>query len=224
SALMKQRVVYVMSHDSVGLGEDGPTHQPIEQLANLRMTPQLETWRPCDAAETAEAWRQAILRQQGPTALVFSRQATQAQARSAAQVANIAKGGYVLVEPDSAPQLIIVATGSEVGLAVTSAQRLAEQGVAVRVVSMPSTERFDAQSAEYRASVLPAAVPKLAIEAAHKDFWYKYVGTEGAIIGMDRFGESAPGGVLLTHFGFTPENAVHTAQALLATTNGDSNG
>ena len=224
AALMKVPSIFVYTHDSIGQGEDGPTHQPIEQLANLRMTPQLETWRPCDAAETAEAWRQAILRQQGPTALVFSRQATQAQARSAAQVANIAKGGYVLVEPDSAPQLIIVATGSEVGLAVTSAQRLAEQGVAVRVVSMPSTERFDAQSAEYRASVLPAAVPKLAIEAAHKDFWYKYVGTEGAIIGMDRFGESAPGGVLLTHFGFTPENAVHTAQALLATTNGDSNG
>lgn len=224
AALMKVPSIFVYTHDSIGQGEDGPTHQPIEQLANLRMTPQLETWRPCDAAETAEAWRQAILRQQGPTALVFSRQATQAQARSAAQVANIAKGGYVLVEPDSAPQLIIVATGSEVGLAVTSAQRLAEQGVAVRVVSMPSTERFDAQSTEYRASVLPAAVPKLAIEAAHKDFWYKYVGTEGAIIGMDRFGESAPGGVLLTHFGFTPENAVHTAQALLATTNGDSNG
>lgn len=224
AALMKVPSIFVYTHDSIGQGEDGPTHQPIEQLANLRMTPQLETWRPCDAAETAEAWRQAILRQQGPTALVFSRQATQAQARSAAQVANIAKGGYVLVEPESAPQLIIVATGSEVGLAVTSAQRLAEQGVAVRVVSMPSTERFDAQSAEYRASVLPAAVPKLAIEAAHKDFWYKYVGTEGAIIGMDRFGESAPGGVLLTHFGFTPENAVHTAQALLATTNGDNNG
>ena len=224
AALMKVPSIFVYTHDSIGQGEDGPTHQPIEQLANLRMTPQLETWRPCDAAETAEAWRQAILRQQGPTALVFSRQATQAQARCAAQVANIAKGGYVLVEPESAPQLIIVATGSEVGLAVTSAQRLAEQGVAVRVVSMPSTERFDAQSAEYRASVLPAAAPKLAIEAAHKDFWYKYVGTEGAIIGMDRFGESAPGGVLLTHFGFTPENAVHTALALLATTNGDSNG
>ncbi|MFS1701894.1 transketolase [Alteromonas sp. AMM-1] len=220
AALMKVPSIFVYTHDSIGQGEDGPTHQPIEQLANLRMTPQLETWRPCDAAETAEAWRQAIMRQQGPSALVFSRQNTQAQQRLDEQVASIQKGGYVLVEPVTQAQLIIIATGSEVSLAVSAAATLAEQGVAVRVVSMPCTERFDAQDAGYRASVLPAGTPKLAIEAAHKDFWYKYVGTEGAIIGMDRFGESAPGGVLLTHFGFTPDNAVNTALALLAKTSG----
>ncbi|TPV56449.1 transketolase [Aestuariibacter sp. GS-14] len=220
AALMKVPSIFVYTHDSIGQGEDGPTHQPIEQLANLRMTPQLETWRPCDAVETAEAWRQAIMRQQGPSALVFSRQNTLAQQRLDEQVESIQKGGYVLVEPDTQAQLIIIATGSEVSIAVSSATTLAEQGVAVRVVSMPCTERFDAQDAGYRASVLPAGTPKLAIEAAHKDFWYKYVGTEGAIIGMDRFGESAPGGVLLTHFGFTPDNAVNTALALLAKTSG----
>lgn len=223
AALMKIPSIFVYTHDSIGQGEDGPTHQPIEQLANLRMTPQLETWRPCDATETAEAWRQALMRQQGPSALVFSRQSTKAQCRCDEQVTNIKRGGYVLVDTDTAAQLVIIATGSEVSLAVTAAAMLAEQGIAVRVVSMPSTERFDVQDAQYRAGVLPAGIPKLAIEAAHTDFWYKYVGTEGAIIGMDRFGESAPGSVLLTHFGFTPDNVVNTAQALLAKTNGENN-
>ncbi len=223
AALMKVPSIFLYTHDSIGQGEDGPTHQPIEQLANLRMTPQLETWRPCDATETAEAWRQALMRQQGPSALVFSRQSTKAQCRSDEQVSNIKRGGYVLVDTDTTAQLVIIATGSEVSLAVTAAAMLAEQGIAVRVVSMPGTERFDTQDAQYRAGVLPAGIPKLAIEAAHTDFWYKYVGTEGAIIGMDRFGESAPGSVLLTHFGFTPDNVVNTAQALLAKTNGENN-
>ncbi|BFT31452.1 transketolase [Alteromonas sp. D210916BOD_24] len=215
AALMKVPSIFVYTHDSIGQGEDGPTHQPIEQLANLRMTPQLETWRPCDATESAQAWRQAILRQQGPSALVFSRQATQAQSRTPEQIDAIERGGYVLVEPNDPPQLIIIATGSEVAIAVEAAQQLAQHNVATRVVSMPSTTRFDSQDEGYRASVLPRAIPKLAIEAAHVDFWYKYVGTDGAIIGMARFGESAPGNVLLEHFGFTVDNAIATASALL---------
>ncbi len=218
AALMKVPSIFVYTHDSIGQGEDGPTHQPIEQLANLRLTPQLETWRPCDATEAAQAWRQAILRQQGPTALVFSRQSTQAQSRSSAQIDAIARGGYVLVEPNEPPQLIIIATGSEVDIAVKAAEKLAQHDVATRVVSMPSTTRFDHQDEVYREAVLPSAIPKLAIEAAHVDFWYKYVGTEGAIIGMDQFGESAPGNVLLEHFGFTVDNALTTAFALLGKT------
>ncbi|MEO2279759.1 transketolase [Pseudoalteromonas pernae] len=216
AALMKAKSVFVYTHDSIGQGEDGPTHQPIEQLANLRMTPNLATWRPCDETESAEAWRQALIRQDGPSALVFSRQGTQAVARSEQQVKGIAKGGYVLKDCEGSPEIILIATGSEVNLALDSAQALTDQGKAVRVVSMPSTTAFDAQSQEYRQSVLPKGVAKVAIEAAHSDFWYKYIGDNGDVVGMQSFGESAPGGVLLEHFGFTVENVVSKANALLA--------
>lgn len=215
AALMKTPSIFVYTHDSIGQGEDGPTHQPIEQLANLRMTPNLETWRPCDATESAQAWKEAIMRHQGPSALVFSRQTTLAQPRTPTQVDNIVRGGYILVEPDVEVQLIVIATGSEVSLATAAATQLTEHGIAVRVVSMPSTTRFDRQDADYRTSVLLHDIPKLAIEAAHVDFWYKYVGTQGAIIGMRQFGESAPGGELLKHFGFTVDNVVNTARSLL---------
>ncbi|MGQ8366669.1 transketolase [Glaciecola sp. 1036] len=215
SALMKAKNIFVYTHDSIGQGEDGPTHQPIEQLANLRLTPNLTTWRPCDAAETAEAWRQAIIKEEGPSALVFSRQGTKAMARSDEQLKAIAKGGYILKESAQAPQLIIIATGSEMGIAMGAADTLNEQGYQVRVVSMPSTEQFDAQSQAYKDEVLPSDVPKLVVEAAHTDFWYKYVGTSGAIIGMQTFGESAPGNALLEHFGFTVDNIIAKAQGLL---------
>ncbi|NVK54321.1 MAG: transketolase [Alteromonadaceae bacterium] len=216
SALMKAKSIFVYTHDSIGQGEDGPTHQPIEQLANLRLTPNLTTWRPCDAVEAAEAWRQALIKQEGPSALVFSRQGTKAQARSESQVADVAKGGYVLKDCAGTPGVILIATGSEVSLAMDAAAKMADAGTAVRVVSMPSTEQFDAQDAAYKQSVLPAGVPKLAIEAAHTDFWYKYVGIEGDVVGMQTFGESAPGGVLLDHFGFNVDNVVAKASALLA--------
>lgn len=215
ASLMKTKSIFVYTHDSIGQGEDGPTHQPIEQLANLRMTPNLSTWRPCDAAESAEAWRQALTKQNGPSALVFTRQNTTALERSEAQLKNIAKGGYTLKDCAQPADLIIIATGSEVELAVNAAEALTAKGKKVRVVSMPSTTQFDAQTAEYRQSVLPAGIPKLAIEAAHTDFWYKYVGTDGAVVGMQTFGESAPGGVLLKHFGFTVDNVVEKAESLL---------
>ncbi|MDY6927459.1 MAG: transketolase [Pseudomonadota bacterium] len=215
ASLMKAKSIFVYTHDSIGQGEDGPTHQPIEQLANLRLTPNLTTWRPCDAVETAEAWRQALIKEAGPSALVFTRQGTRTMARSESQLADVAKGGYVLKDCAGTPQLVLIATGSEVALAVDAAAKLADDGVAVRVVSMPSTEQFDAQDAAYKQSLLPAGVPKLAIEAAHTDFWYKYVGIEGDVVGMQTFGESAPGGVLLEHFGFTVENVVAKATALL---------
>lgn len=215
ASLMKAKSIFVYTHDSIGQGEDGPTHQPIEQLANLRLTPNLTTWRPCDAVEAAESWRQALTKEAGPSALVFTRQGTKTMARSESQLADMAKGGYVLKDCAGTPQLVLIATGSEVSLAVDAAAKLAENGVAVRVVSMPSTEQFDDQDAAYKQSVLPTGVPKLAIEAAHTDFWYKYVGTDGAVVGMQTFGESAPGGVLLEHFGFTVENVVSKATALL---------
>ena len=215
ASLMKAKSIFVYTHDSIGQGEDGPTHQPIEQLANLRLTPNLTTWRPCDAVEAAESWRQALTKEAGPSAFVFTRQGTKTMARSESQLADMAKGGYVLKDCAGTPQLVLIATGSEVSLAVDAAAKLAENGVAVRVVSMPSTEQFDDQDAAYKQSVLPTGVPKLAIEAAHTDFWYKYVGTDGAVVGMQTFGESAPGGVLLEHFGFTVENVVSKATALL---------
>ncbi|WP_425451695.1 transketolase [Alteromonas aestuariivivens] len=215
ASLMKAKNIFVYTHDSIGQGEDGPTHQPIEQIANLRMTPNLTTWRPCDAAEAAEAWRQALIKQTGPSALVFTRQGTKALERSESQLKDVAKGGYILKDCNGAAELIIIATGSEVALAVDAANALAEEGRRVRVVSMPSTNQFDAQSKEYRLSVLPADVPKLAVEAAHSDFWYKYVGLEGDVVGLTTFGESAPGGVLMKHFGFTAENVVAKAKALL---------
>ncbi|PYF78885.1 MULTISPECIES: transketolase [Marinomonas] len=217
SALMGIQNVFVYTHDSIGQGEDGPTHQPIEQLANLRMTPNMSVWRPCDAAETAIAWKAGIERRTGPTSLVFSRQGLPAQARDAQQLANAAKGGYVLKDCAGTPELILIATGSEVGLAMDSAEALTAKGTKVRVVSMPSTDVFEAQDAAYKESVLPSSVTKrVAIEAAHTDYWYKYVGFEGAMVGMTTFGESAPGGDLMKHFGFTVDNVVATAEKILA--------
>lgn len=216
SALMKQRVLYVFTHDSIGLGEDGPTHQPIEQLASLRGTPNLDIWRPADAVESAVAWKHAIERADGPSALVFSRQNLPHQARDAQQLADVARGGYVLKDSAGEPELILVATGSEVGLAMQAAAKLEEKGRKVRVVSMPSTSVFDQQDAAYKQSVLPVEVgARIAIEASHADYWYKYVGLEGRIIGMTTFGESAPAAALFEEFGFTVDNVVATAEELL---------
>ncbi len=216
SALMKQRVLYVFTHDSIGLGEDGPTHQPIEQLASLRGTPNLDCWRPADAVESAVAWKYAIERSDGPSALVFSRQNLPHQARSEQQLADIARGGYVLKDCAGEPELILIATGSEVGLAVQAFEALTAQGRQVRVVSMPSTNVFDQQDAAWKQAVLPLEVSaRIAIEAAHADFWYKYVGLEGRIIGMTTFGESAPAGQLFEEFGFTLDNVLATAEELL---------
>jgi len=217
AALMGQRVIHVFTHDSIGLGEDGPTHQPIEQLTTLRSTPDLSTWRPCDAVETAVAWDAALKRQAGPSALVLSRQGLPHQARDKQQLANIERGGYVLKECDGTPELLLIATGSEVGLAMDAAGELESAGKRVRVVSMPSTDTFDAQDADYRESVLPRGVTaRLAIEAGHRDFWFKYVGLDGGIVGMTTYGESAPAGDLFKHFGFTVDNVVAEAKALLA--------
>ncbi|NBA96659.1 transketolase [Pseudomonas sp. R5(2019)] len=216
SALIKKRVLYVFTHDSIGLGEDGPTHQPIEQLASLRCTPNLDTWRPCDAVESAVAWKYAIERDDGPSALVFSRQNLTHQSRNALQLGDIARGGYVLKDCAGEPELILIATGSEVGLAVQAFDKLTEQGRKVRVVSMPCTSVFDAQDAGYKQSVLPLQVSaRIAIEAAHADYWYKYVGLEGRVIGMTTFGESAPASALFEEFGFTLENILGQAEELL---------
>ena len=216
SALMKKRVLYVFTHDSIGLGEDGPTHQPIEQLASLRGTPNLDTWRPCDAVESAVAWKYAIERNDGPSALIFSRQNLPHQSRDAQQLSDIARGAYVLKDCAGEPELILIATGSEIGLAVTAYDKLSEQGRKVRVVSMPSTSVFDQQDASYKQAVLPVEVgARIAIEASHADYWYKYVGLEGRIIGMTSFGESAPAPALFEHFGFTVDNVLETAAELL---------
>ncbi|MGJ8691367.1 MAG: transketolase [Thalassotalea sp.] len=216
SALMGIQNIFVYTHDSIGQGEDGPTHQPIEQIANLRMTPNLHTWRPCDAVESAVAWKAAVMRKDGPSALIFSRQSLAHQSRTDAQVSQIAQGGYVLSDCDGTPELILIATGSEVGLAIDAAKELTASGKKVRVVSMPSTSLFDLQSPDYQESVLPSSVKSvIAIETAHVDYWHKYVGRTGAIIGMSTFGESAPGHALLKHFGFTVENVVANAMALL---------
>ena len=215
SALMKQHCVFVYTHDSIGQGEDGPTHQPVEQIANLRVTPNMSVWRPCDAVETAVSWKLAIERSSGPTSLVFSRQNLPHQQRSAEQVAAIARGAYVLKDCNGVPEVIIIATGSEVGICVDAVARLQETGMRARLVSMPSTDVFEAQSAEYREQVLPRAVrARVAVEAAAADYWYKYVGLDGKVIGMTTFGESAPGPVLMKEFGFTVENVVSTATAL----------
>ncbi|EOW9235640.1 transketolase [Vibrio cholerae] len=217
AALMKVQNIQVYTHDSIGLGEDGPTHQPVEQIASLRMTPNMSTWRPCDQVESAMAWKLAIERKDAPSALIFSRQNLAQQPRSAEQVANIAKGGYILKDCAGQPELILIATGSEVELAVAAYEQLSAEGKAVRVVSMPSTDAFDKQDAAYREAVLPAAVTKrIAIEAGIADFWYKYVGFGGRIIGMTSFGESAPAGELFKLFGFTMENVVKQAKELLA--------
>ncbi|WP_185836205.1 transketolase [Vibrio cholerae] len=217
AALMKVQNIQVYTHDSIGLGEDGPTHQPVEQIASLRMTPNMSTWRPCDQVESAVAWKLAIERKDAPSALIFSRQNLAQQPRSAEQVANIAKGGYILKDCAGQPELILIATGSEVELAVAAYEQLSAEGKAVRVVSMPSTDAFDKQDAAYREAVLPAAVTKrIVIEAGIADFWYKYVGFGGRIIGMTSFGESAPAGELFKLFGFTTENVVKQAKELLA--------
>ncbi|MFW1677297.1 transketolase [Pontibacter sp. JAM-7] len=216
AALMKQRAIHVYTHDSIGLGEDGPTHQPIEQIANLRHTPNMSCWRPCDAVESAVAWKTALERTDGPTAMIFSRQALPHQQRSDEQLANIARGGYILRDSDGQPDAILIATGSEVGLAMDAAEALAAEGKQVRVVSMPETRLFDQQDAAYRESVLPAAVTaRVAVEAAQADFWYKYVGLNGAIVGMTTFGESAPAGDLFKYFGFTVDNVVVTVKSVL---------
>ncbi|ARP37250.1 transketolase [Vibrio syngnathi] len=217
AALMKVQNIQVYTHDSIGLGEDGPTHQPVEQIASLRLTPNMSTWRPCDQVESAVAWKLAIERKDGPSSLIFSRQNLAQQDRNVEQVANIAKGGYILKDCEGKPELIIIATGSEVELAVEAAAQLTAEGKAVRVVSMPATDAFDKQDAEYRESVLPSDVTaRIAVEAGIADFWYKYVGFGGKIIGMTTFGESAPAGELFKMFGFTTENVVKTAKELLA--------
>ena len=214
AALMKQRAIFVFTHDSIGLGEDGPTHQPVEQTATLRMIPDMDVWRPCDTMESAVAWACAIERRNGPTAMAFSRQNLPYVKRSAGAVAEIRRGGYVLSDA-AKPGAIIVATGSEVDLALKAQAKLAEEGVAVRVVSMPCTNVFDRQDAAYRDSVLPRGVPRVAVEAGVTSGWYKYVGLEGAVVGLDRFGESAPAGALFKEFGFTVDNVVATVKRVI---------
>ncbi|EGN3007162.1 transketolase [Escherichia coli] len=216
AALMKIRSVFVYTHDTIGLGEDGPTHQPVEQLASLRLTPNMETWRGCDQVEVAVAWQQAIERKDGPTSLVLTRQSLAQQPRTAAQLAEIARGGYVLSDCDGQPEMILISAGSEIELVVSAAKALTEEGRKVRVVSLPCTERFDNQDAAYKESVLPKAVRKrLAVEASIAGFWERYVGLDGKVIGMTSFGESAPANVLFKHFGFTPENVLAQARELL---------
>ena len=217
AALMKIQNIQVYTHDSIGLGEDGPTHQPVEQMASLRMTPNMSTWRPCDQVESAVAWKLAIERKDAPSALIFSRQNLAQQERNAEQVSNIAKGAYILKDCAGKPELILIATGSEVELAVEAAAQLIAEGKQVRVVSMPSTDAFDKQDAAYRESVLPSDVTaRIAIEAGIADYWFKYVGLDGRIIGMTTFGESAPAGELFKMFGFTVENVLETAKELIA--------
>jgi transketolase len=216
SALMGQRVIYVLTHDSIGLGEDGPTHQPIEQVPSLRLIPRLNVWRPCDAVETAVAWRAGIERTDGPSALILSRQNLDPQPRDGAQMDGISRGGYVLSDCTGEPELILIATGSEVALVAGAAKELGASGRRVRVVSMPCVDLFEEQDPAYREAVLPSVVRKrIVVEAGATAAWYRYVGLDGAVIGLDRFGESAPGGALMTYFGFTTENVVKVAQALL---------
>lgn len=214
AALMKLRSLFVFTHDSIGLGEDGPTHQSVEQVSSLRLIPGLDNWRPCDTVESQVAWGAAIRRKDGPSTLIFSRQNLPFQARTPAQIAAIAQGGYVLQDVPNA-RVILIATGSEIELAVAAAAALAQEGVAVRVVSMPSTDVYDRQDAAYKASVLTKGTPRVAIEAGVTDFWYKYVGLDGAVVGIDSFGESAPAPVLFKHFGFTVENVVAKVKSVL---------
>lgn len=216
AALMKAHQIMVYTHDSIGLGEDGPTHQAVEQLASLRLTPNFSTWRPCDQVETAVAWKAAIERSHGPTALILSRQNLQQMARSAGQVQAIARGGYILKDAGGKPDLILIATGSEVEITVLAAETLRAEGVNVRVVSLPSTDVFDAQDEHYRESVLPSGVTaRVAVEAGIADYWYKYVGLKGAIVGMTQYGESAPAEKLFPHFGFTVDNVLAQARKVL---------
>ncbi len=216
ASLMKIRALFVYTHDSIGLGEDGPTHQPVEQIATLRLIPNIQVWRPCDAVETTVSWKAAIERQNGPSILVFSRQNLPHVPRTQEQIEAISRGGYILSDCDGQPEAIIIATGSEVELALKAAEQLTAAGKKIRVVSMPSTNIYDAQDAAYRESVLPAAVTqRVAVEAGVTDGWWKYVGTNGKIVGLDRFGESAPAGQLFKEFGFTVENVVKNVEAVL---------
>ncbi|MFC0179410.1 transketolase [Thorsellia kenyensis] len=216
AALMKIQSIFVYTHDSIGLGEDGPTHQPVEQMANLRLTPNMSMWRPCDQVESAVSWKYAIERKEGPTSLIFSRQNLTQMDRTPEQLKNIEKGGYTLVDCGSRPDLIIIATGSEIELAVSSANVISSKGFKVNVVSMPACDVFDKQDKAYKESVLPSTVTKrIAIEAGIADFWYKYVGLEGDVVGMTTFGESAPADLLFKEFGFTVENIVEKALTVL---------
>jgi transketolase len=217
AALMKQGVIYVLTHDSIGLGEDGPTHQPVEHIASLRIIPNMTVWRPCDTVETAAAWADAIERRVGPTALVLTRQTVPHQTRNGEQIANIRRGGYVLSDCDGTPECILIATGSEISLAIDAAKQLSQQGRRIRVVSMPSTNIFDAQDTAYRESVLPKSIVKrVAVEAGVRDGWWQYVGPQGAVIGMSTFGASAPAKDLFKHFGFTIESVVRAVNETLA--------
>jgi transketolase len=217
AALMKIQNIFVYTHDSIGLGEDGPTHQPVEHVASLRIMPNMRVWRPCDSVETAVAWRNAIERRDGPTSLILTRQNLQHQTRSDEQVKLIARGGYVLRDSDGTPDLILIATGSELALAVAAAAELASSGVNVRVVSMPCTDLFDSQDAAYREQVLPHAVTaRVVIEAGVTETWWRYAGDSGRIIGLNRFGESAPAEELFEHFGFSTDNVVAVAKEVLA--------
>jgi transketolase len=216
AALMKQQSIFVYTHDSIGLGEDGPTHQPVEQIASLRTTPNMHAWRPCDTVESAVAWKAAVERKDGPSSLIFSRQGLTPQPRSEQQLNDVARGGYILKDSDGTPEAILIATGSEVELAVAAADRLGSEGKKVRVVSMPCAEIFCAQDAEYRQQVLPIEVSaRVAVEAAHEDYWYKFVGLDGRVVGMSTFGESAPGGQLMEYFGFTVDNVVAAVEEVI---------
>jgi transketolase len=214
AALMKLRSLFVFTHDSIGLGEDGPTHQSVEQVSSLRLIPNLDNWRPCDTVESAVAWAQAISRKNGPSTLIFSRQNLPFMERTQIQIDAIKRGGYILNDVANA-KAVLIATGSEIELAMKSAEALSAEGIPVRVVSMPSTDVFDRQDAAYKASVLPKGLPRVAVEAGVTDFWFKYVGLDGAVVGIDTFGESAPATQLFKHFGFTTENVVATVKSVL---------
>jgi transketolase len=212
AALMGAHAIYVFSHDSIGLGEDGPTHQPIEHAASLRLMPNMEVWRPCDTVETAVAWAAALRRKTGPVALLLTRQNVPFAKRDSLE--GIDKGGYVLSDA-AQPRAVLIATGSEVSLALGAQKQLGEAGIPVRVVSMPSTTVFDRQPPDYRNSVLPPRLPKVAVEAGVTDYWRKYVGPEGAVVGIDRYGESAPAADVFKHFGFTPENVAKAVRSVI---------
>ena len=216
AALMKQRSIFVFTHDSIGQGEDGPTHQAVEQICALRVTPNMSVWRPADTVETAVAWKAALLYKEGPTSLVLTRQGVPHLERTNEQIGEIARGGYILADCAGEPEAIVIATGSEVSISLEAVKQLQGEGKAVRLVSMPSTDVFDAQDDAYREAVLPAAVRKrVAVEAAHVDYWYKYVGLDGKVVGMSSFGESAPGKEVMAYFGFTTENIVGEINSLL---------
>ena len=214
AALMEIPSIFIYSHDSIGVGEDGPTHQPIEHLTSLRSTPGLETWRPCDTVETAVSWKVALLNGKNPTAIILSRQSLKAQDRSQEQKRDIEKGGYILHDSEKKPDLVIISTGSELGAVIDAVQSLGPEKN-VRVVSMPCTERFDQQTKSYKEKVLGKGIPRLAVEASYEDWWIKYVGLEGQVVGMNEFGESAPGSDLQKHYGFDKENLIKVIDSLL---------